>query len=86
MAIKEYFLANGTSKQILLVTSAFHMNRAKKLFERQGFIIHPFPVDFKTSTISTWKNPSKWIPNAQSLSMSSIAIREIIGRVVYKSW
>jgi uncharacterized SAM-binding protein YcdF (DUF218 family) len=32
----------------ILVTSAFHMLRAKALFEAQGFEILPWPVDFKT--------------------------------------
>ena len=34
---------------IILVTSAFHMERSKYLFEKQGFKVNPFPVDFKTS-------------------------------------
>src|SRR5262249_21592166 len=33
----------------VLVTSAFHMPRAKALFEAQGFEILAWPVDFKTS-------------------------------------
>tara|TARA_Y100001968_G_C19395806_1_gene738248 strand:- start:867 stop:1547 length:681 start_codon:yes stop_codon:yes gene_type:complete len=72
--------------KILLVTSAFHMQRAKKQFEQQGLLVHPFPVDFKTSKFSSWQNPYKWIPNSQSLSRSSIALREILGRTIYRSW
>ena len=34
-------------KKIILVTSAFHMNRAKKVFEREGINVVPYPVDFK---------------------------------------
>ena len=34
---------------ILLVTNAYHMNRAKKTFERQNFKVNPYPVDFKTN-------------------------------------
>ncbi len=74
------------SSEILLVTSAFHMKRAKKLFERQGFLVHPFPVDFKASKISSWKNPYKWMPNSSGLNRSSNALRELIGRIVYRSW
>ncbi len=33
----------------ILVTSAFHMPRAKALFEAQGFDILPRPVDFRTN-------------------------------------
>jgi uncharacterized SAM-binding protein YcdF (DUF218 family) len=35
-------------KKWILVTSAFHMPRAKALFEAQGFEILAWPVDFKT--------------------------------------
>jgi len=75
-----------SSPKILLVTSAFHMKRAKKLFERQSLLVYPFPVDFKTSQISPWQNPYKWIPNSSSLYRSSKALREILGRTIYRSW
>ena len=35
--------------RILLVTSAFHMPRAQRLFERAGLQVIPFPVDFQVS-------------------------------------
>ena len=76
----------NSSSKILLVTSAFHMKRAKKLFERQGFLVYPFPVDFKTSKSSRWQSPYQWIPNSLSLHRSSSALRELIGRIIYRSW
>ena len=84
--IKRELNNNNSPDKILLVTSAFHMQRAKKQFERQGFLVQPFPVDFKTSKISPWKNPYKWIPNASSLYRSSWALRELLGRAIYRSW
>ena len=80
---------NSDKIRIILVTSAFHMKRAKKLFERQGLEVEPFPVDFKSKGLwsgKIWKDPLYLIPNANSLQSSNIAIREIIGRIVYKSW
>ncbi len=80
---------NKKRKTIILVTSAFHMQRAKTIFERQKFIVYPYPVDFHSKTKSlksSLSNPLYWFPNAQSLSRSSIAIREIIGRIYYKTW
>ena len=62
------------------------MQRAKRLFERKGFIVHPFPVDFKSTKNSNWKHPYKWIANSKSLAMSSAALREILGRTLYRSW
>jgi len=78
---------NSREKKIILVTSAFHMKRAKKVFEREGMKVLPYPVDFKNNgnMISSLRNPLKWIPSASSLSGVSAAIREIIGRIVYKS-
>tara|TARA_Y100001968_G_scaffold329853_1_gene380188 strand:+ start:307 stop:951 length:645 start_codon:yes stop_codon:yes gene_type:complete len=86
LAIRRNLNQINSSSEILLVTSAFHMKRAKKLFERQGFIVHPFPVDFKTSKISRWQSPYQWIPNAGSLNRSSRALRELVGRTIYRSW
>ena len=77
------------SPKIILVTSAFHMNRAKKLFERQGLKVIAYPVDFKSQLKPTsyfFKSPSAIIPNADSLSLSSKAIRELIGRLFYRTW
>ena len=87
IAIRRKLNQISSSSEILLVTSAFHMKRAKKLFERQGFLVHPFPVDFKTSPqASRWQRPYNWMPNAESLSRSSNALRELLGRVIYRSW
>ncbi|WP_320675184.1 YdcF family protein [Prochlorococcus sp. MIT 1341] len=77
------------STRVLLVTSAFHMQRAKRLFEQQGLVVLPFPVDFKTKgkwAGSRWEDPLQWIPNASSLNLSTIALREMIGRIVYRAW
>ena len=72
---------------IILVTSAYHMKRAKKVFEREGIIVQPYPVDFKTNDKYSLllRNPLKWIPSAESFFESSTAIREIIGRIFYRS-
>ena len=75
----------STKKKIILVTSAFHMKRAKKVFEKEGIEVIPYPVDFKSekSFSSVLKNPIKWMPHSYHLKESSIAIREIIGRIIY---
>ena len=75
-------------KKIILVTSAFHMKRAKKVFESEGLSVQPYPVDFKSSRsfISLLRNPLKWMPDSYYLYQSSSAIREIIGRIIYRAW
>ena len=68
--------------KIILVTSAFHMARSKFLFEKSGFTVFPYPVDFK------FKNNKitfmDFIPSADSLSRSSFVIRELLGRLYYR--
>ncbi len=81
-----YNLKPRKNKSIILVTSAFHMNRAKNIFENQGVKVIPYPVDFRSNIYmarSTF-NPYNWIPHANNLSKSSAGIREILGRAVYK--
>ena len=75
-------------KKIILVTSAFHMQRAKKVFEREGISVLPYPVDFKSnkSFVSSLSNPLKWVPSSYYFQRSSSAIREIIARIIYRAF
>ncbi|WP_114993546.1 YdcF family protein [Synechococcus sp. UW179A] len=77
------------SPRILLVTSAFHMRRAQRLFERQGLKVVPFPVDFQARgqwAGSIWRDPTQWLPSAGAFDSSSRALRELLGRLVYQTW
>ena len=78
----------SSQKKIILVTSAFHMKRAKKVFEREGITVIPYPVDFKStkSFYNSLRNPLLWIPSASNFDKSSKAVREIIGRIIYRAW
>jgi uncharacterized SAM-binding protein YcdF (DUF218 family) len=68
---------------ILLVTSAYHMQRAKQLFERQNVVVIPFPVDFQVSQ-GRRLSIIDFLPNAKALSVSERAIHELYGRMYYK--
>ena len=70
------------SKRIILVTSAFHMYRAKKLFEKQGFEVIPLKVDYKTAGESEI-TVMDFLPSAGNLGITETGIREIIGRLFY---
>ena len=75
--------------RVLLVTSAFHMRRAQRLFERQGITVLPFPVDFQGRASwggSALRDPWMWLPRSRGLDESSRALRELLGRVIYRSW
>ncbi len=75
-------------KKVILVTSAFHMNRAKRVFERQGITVLPYPVDFRSNKrfSTSLRNPLMWLPKTAALDESTRAIREIIGRIIYRAW
>jgi uncharacterized SAM-binding protein YcdF (DUF218 family) len=79
IAVKELI---SPSKRIILVTSAFHMYRAKMLFKKQGFIIFPYSVDYKNSGNYT-TTILDFIPNAGNLEKTEIGIKEVIGRIYY---
>ena len=79
VAVKELI---NPSKRIILVTSAFHMYRAKKLFEKQGFEVIPYNVDYKISRNSVI-TIMDFLPSAGNLKITEIGIREYIGRVFY---
>ncbi len=67
--------------KFLLVTSAFHMPRAQKIFESEGLDVTPIPVDFSNAARSL--TVLDYIPNAASLSRTSSSLREQIGRLYY---
>ena len=79
MAVKDLI---GSNKKIILVTSAFHMVRAKKMFEKQGFNVNGYKVDFRTSPYQELTIMS-FLPSSGNLSKTEVGIREVIGRVFY---
>jgi uncharacterized SAM-binding protein YcdF (DUF218 family) len=79
VAVKELI---SPSRRIILVTSAFHMYRAKKLFEKQGFEVIPYEVDYKSAGESAI-TVIDFLPSAGNLEMTETGIREIIGRLYY---
>ena len=54
--IQEFGLKNeaGGSKPWLLITSASHMYRSAKIFEKQGIAVIPIPVDYQTANHLNW--------------------------------
>ncbi|MCS7246635.1 MAG: YdcF family protein [Anaerolineales bacterium] len=78
--------------RILLVTSAMHMPRSVRAFERQGFEVIPAPTDY-TVTQSGWQRMTtptlanlllNLIPTADNLSLTTRALKEILGTTVYE--
>lgn len=68
-------------KNIILVTSAYHMKRASNLFERVGISVTPYPVDFKASIADL--TPMSFMPSAYALKDIEFSLREVMGRIYY---
>ena len=79
VAVKELI---SPSKRIILITSAYHMYRAKRLFEKQGFIVIPYKVDYKVAGNSK-VTLMDLLPSAINLELTETGIRELIGRLFY---
>lgn len=66
-----------SSKRILLITSAYHMRRAKKCFDAVGLSVTPFSVDYFTSCSKLWGvSLEDIIPSQGGLKKWEILIRE----------
>ena len=77
--------------EVILVTSAMHMPRAKALFEKQGISVIAAPTDF-TITEQNWQSvfqPSfgelviNLMPNASALNLTTTVIKEYFGLLMY---
>jgi uncharacterized SAM-binding protein YcdF (DUF218 family) len=74
-------LLNKEVPKIILVTSAFHMPRAQKVFEVAGIAVSPFPVDFLSKADNT--KIMDFMPDAKAFQDTSFFVREVIGRLYY---
>lgn len=70
-------------KQILLVTSAFHMPRSVAIFRKVGFTVIPATTDFRSGDENI-----DWIlatlPSAEALDNSTLVLKEWIGLLTYR--
>jgi uncharacterized SAM-binding protein YcdF (DUF218 family) len=74
-------ILSNNKKKIILVTSAFHMPRAIKVFDEAGLNPIPFAVDFKVSAKRI--TLMSFLPSAGSFQQTSFFVREMIGRAYY---
>ena len=74
-------LLKKKQSNVILVTSAYHMPRAQKVFEAAGLLVSPFAVDFLSGADEL--TIMDFIPSADALRNTSFSIREIIGRIYY---
>lgn len=82
-------------KQSLLVTSASHMPRSLRVFQKQGIDVIPAPTDFLVTQLD-WEqlqmSPQatllNLLPSAENLKQTTQALKEYLGLIVYwlKGW
>lgn len=81
VAFTKTLLGEDASGTTLLVTSAFHMPRSMGIFRKAGIAVVPWPTDYRSpgpqGLALDFANP------VHNLNVSTVAIREWIGLVVY---
>lgn len=65
-------------QRVAIVSQAWHLPRAIKLFEQQGLTAYPAPTGYTTNE---QLSIALWLPDASALSKSSIALKEYLGQL-----
>lgn len=76
-------LGSESSESIILITSAFHMYRAKKCFDKIGIQVSVFPTDHYGREIS-YTPDEILIPSIYGLKIWTILTKECMGIIAYK--
>lgn len=83
-------LENRRIGKVLLVTSALHMPRSLKIFQRQGINVIPAPTDFLVSEgdLQELGNTPKaailnLLPDTYNLHLFTYALKEYVGSFIY---
>lgn len=67
----------------ILITSAFHLPRAVRQFEKINVDIEPYPADYHTN-VSFRFSSRQLVPSAEALNETSLALKEYIGLLFIK--
>lgn len=70
-------------KKVLVVTSAFHMKRARECFAAVGMDVDTLLVDYRVRR-SRGLGSKSWIPRVAYLSSSTDTLREMVGLYIYR--
>lgn len=80
-AVAEMAKAHGW-KRVIVVTTAWHMPRAARLFRKAGVDFVPFPVDFRADGAKDL-DAVDFLPSAEALQRTETALRECYGIAFY---
>lgn len=65
-------------QRVALISQAWHLPRAIKLFKQQGITVYPAPTGY---TNEDNESIIQWLPKASALDKSSTAIKEYLGLI-----
>jgi uncharacterized SAM-binding protein YcdF (DUF218 family) len=77
------FASHGLRREIILVTSAYHLPRAVQTFRKQGFTVHPAPTDFQVGPKFDAKLYCA-LPGVVFLKSNTNALHELYGLLAYR--
>ena len=72
---------NFQDKKFILITSAFHMKRAKACFDKVELKTTTFPTDFYSKDNNNWES---FFPSEKKLHHSAVLLHEWFGMATYK--
>lgn len=88
--VKKILQSQGI-KRVLLVTSAMHMPRSLKIFQRQDIDVIPAPTDFLVSQGELQELGStpkgallNLLPDSNNLHQFTLALKEYLGNLIYR--
>ncbi|MCO6495852.1 MAG: YdcF family protein [Bacteroidetes bacterium] len=73
-----------SNPNILLVTSAFHMDRAMRVFSKAGFNPQPYPTNFIFEPMRDYTFETFILPKAKNFEKWELLIKENVGSMVYR--
>lgn len=82
--LSKHLLEAKNINTVYLVTHAWHMRRAARIFEQAGLRVIPAPTHFLSLENTRVPALLNWLPQAHALERSSLALHELLGDVWYR--
>lgn len=74
----------GLQAPYLLITSAMHMPRSVRTFEKAGLNIKPYPCAYTTTAFQKFALDDYILPSASALRDWNGYLKEVVGSIMYK--
>jgi len=81
---KKILVRQNHKAPVLLITSAMHMPRAKRVFSKVGILAQPYPVNFLSDLGRGYVIGDYLMPSSEALYHFDALIKEWVGLIVYK--